>query len=132
MSIVLSDLYTATERYHEAMAVHEETLRLLLSSDVDSNHAEAALIAKKHIRHLKQVSQRAGMSTPDFFQQNTELLEQLMGVFGEDSVREDVQPSSTGGVERPYGRAIPGMTTEQDDEAAEILFTPRKGHRRRV
>lgn len=130
MSVVLADLYTTTERYQEAMAVHEDILRQLLSRDVaTNNHAEAAHIAKKHLRYLKQTSQRAGSSTSEFFEQNSSLLERLATEFGDHSVGADTPPTVNWSFGQPTVSAMPGMD-EADDEAAEILFTPRKALRR--
>jgi len=130
MSVVLSDLYTTTERYQEAMAVHEDILRQLLSRDVaTNNHAEAAHIAKKHLRYLKQTSQRDGSSTSDFFKHNSPLLERLTTEFGGDSVGPDMPPPVNWSFGKPTVDAMPSMD-EADEEAAEILFTPRKAFRR--
>jgi len=130
MSVVLADLYTTTERYQEAMAVHEDILRQLLSRDVaTNNHAEAAHIAKKHLWYLKQTSQRAGSSTSEFFEQNSSLLERLATEFGDHSVGADTPPTVNWSFGQPTVGAMPGMD-EADDEAAEILFTPRKALRR--
>lgn len=92
----------------------------------------AAHIAKKHVRYLKQSSQRAGADGTDFFEQNSELLEQLAGEFGDGSVDEGAPPAATQNRGRSNTKAVQAVTTDIDDEDAEILFTPRKGLRRRV
>jgi len=130
MSVVLSDLYTTIERYEEAMTVHEDILRQLISRDVAANnHAEAAHIAKKHLRYLKQASQRAGSSTSEFFEQKSPLLERLTTEFGDDSVGSEMPPTANWNIGMPTVGAMPGLD-EADDEVAEILFTPRKAFRR--
>jgi len=130
MSVALSDLYTTTERYQEAMAVHEKILRQLLSRDVaTNNHAEAAHIAKKHLRYLKQTSQRAGSPTSELFEQNSPLLERLATEFGDDSVGPEMPPTANWSFGMPTVGAMRGMD-EADDEVTEILFTPRKAFRR--
>lgn len=130
MSVALSDLYTTTERFQEAMTVHEDILRQLLSRDAaTNNHAEAAHIAKKHLRYLKQTSQRAGSSTSEFFEQNSPLLERLTTEFGDDSVGPEMPPTDKWSFGMPTVGTTRGID-EADDEAAEILFTPRKAFRR--
>ena len=123
MSIVLSDLHSTSGHYQEAMAVHEDILRLLIASDLNTERVAAALIAKKHLRFLKQISQRSGSSSSD-----TQLLQQLSNEFGEDLTR--CETPTTHAFEKP-GASIHAAEHE-DDETAEILFTPRKGLRRNL
>ena len=60
---MLSDLYSAVQRYQEAMAVHEDILRQLLSLDAGTSHAEASQIAQKQLWYSKRIEKRAGKSS---------------------------------------------------------------------
>lgn len=131
MSVVLSGLYTATERYQEAMTVHEEILRLLLARDDDSDHAQAAFLAKKHFEQLKQVSQRAG-GWFGAFPRYAQLGEQLMQEFGEDSAWEDVQPLEDISLLSPKAKGLTNLEANSKEERRVSPFRTRGGHRGRT
>jgi hypothetical protein len=63
LTTLLSELYTATNNYRGAMAVHEKILRQLLSepeSEGSLSLAERATIAARHVELLKRAAQRLG------------------------------------------------------------------------
>ncbi|GAB1212384.1 hypothetical protein ATERTT37_001522 [Aspergillus terreus] len=63
LTTLLSELYTATNNYRGAMAVHEKILRQLLSepeSEGSLSLAERATIAARHVKLLKRAAQRLG------------------------------------------------------------------------
>ncbi|KAL8823618.1 MAG: hypothetical protein Q9191_005696 [Dirinaria sp. TL-2023a] len=131
MSVVLSGLYAATERYQDAMTVHEEILRLLLARENDFDHAQAATLAKKHFEHLRQVSQRAG-NWFGAFPRYAQLGEQLMHEFGEDSAWETVQPLEDTSFLSPKANVVPSLEASSRDERRVSPFRTRGGHRGRV
>ena len=94
MSLVLSGFYAATERYRDAMALHEEILTLVLDAgeaDSSSNRAQAALVAKQHFDAIKRLHQ----STGDWFgafSRYSQLGEQLLNEFGDEDAWVDFQP----------------------------------------
>jgi len=61
MSDLLSMCYTSTEHYREAMAVHEEILRLVVEGDDDDDKTIDTVtpeVARKHLDGLKRCYQR--------------------------------------------------------------------------
>ena len=84
MSTLLSQLYTSAGRYIDAMNVHEEVLRQLVSDENDDiSMDEAAPMAMTHLELLKRSYQRAGGWEKDP-QSCHELYSQLLDAFGKE------------------------------------------------
>ena len=63
MSDLLSECYTTAGHYREAMAVHEEILRLVVEGDDDDDRTIDTVdgqVARKHLDELKRCYQRLG------------------------------------------------------------------------
>lgn len=127
MSVVLSDLYTAVERYQDALAIHEDILRQLLSVESPTGRAEAGLIAEKHVGYLKGVIQRIGKSGADPIPQYSELLETVKTEFGGDTVTGDVQRGSHWNLEGSHNEELFSTAASQQDKVT--LISPRKTYR---
>lgn len=87
MSTLLSSLYTASSRPHDAMAIHEQCLRdLIINDDLDEPlPKDAAKIATAHAELLKRAYQRngewrGGKEVGEYVELNKE----LEGKFGKD------------------------------------------------
>ena len=130
MSVVLSDLYSAVQRYQEAMAIHEDILRQLLSLDAGTSHAEASQIAQKQLWYSKRIEQRAGKSSARSISLDSELLEKVVAEFGGDTIVEDIQPSPHWSVEGSYTEGPSGTVAQQQSVVGSSLYSPRKEYRR--
>ena len=130
MSVVLSDLYSAVERYQEALAIHEDILRQLLSLDAGPSHVEASQIARKHLWYSKRIGDRAGKSSTNTFSLNPELREKVVAEFGGNTILEDSQPSANWSVEGSHIEEPLSMGTKQQDVVGSSLYSPRKEYRR--
>ena len=111
--------------------MHEEILRLLLAREGDSDHAQTAILAKKHFEQLKQVSQRAG-NWFGAFPRYVQLAEQLMHEFGDDSAWEGVQPLEDTNLLSPKAKVIPSLEANSREERRVSPFRMRGGHRGRA
>ena len=106
MSLVLSGLYAATGRYHDAMTVHEDILTLLLDAKDNTNHTQAAFIAKQHFEEIQRLHQ----SADDWFgafSRYSQLGDQLVRQFGDDEAWADVQPLEDTAGPDPKASAVP-------------------------
>lgn len=131
MSSVLSGLYTSTERYQEAMAVHEDILRLLLAREDDSDHTRASLVAKKQLEQLKLVSQRAG-GWLGAFPRYSQLSHQLIHEFGDDIGWEDMRPLEDTTTFSPKAEVMPSLKATQREDRRVSPFRSRSGQRGRA
>lgn len=130
MSVVLSDLYSAMERYQEAIAIHEDILRQLLSLDAGPSHAEASQIAQKHLWYSKRIGQRAAKSSINTISLDSGLLKKVVTEFGGDTIVEDIQPSAHWSVEGSFAEEPSSMVVKQQNMMGGSLYSPRKEFRR--
>ena len=130
--MVLSGLYMATERYQEAMGVHEEILRLLLVRDNGSDQAQTSLEAKKHLDQLRQTAQRAG-SWLGSFPRYSELSQQLIREFGNEIGWKDVLPlQDVPPILSPTAKVVTGLEATQREERRISPFRARSRQRGRI
>ena len=126
MSLVLSSLYATTGRYRDAMTVHEDILTLLLDAKDDTNHTQAAFIAKQLFEEIERLHQSAN-DWFGAFSRYSQLGEQLVREFGDEEAWADFQPLED--TARPDPTA--SLVTSPAAAVTRPMFSPLKSQRGR-